>query len=458
MKKLISALFIGALSMHANAQNADSIMISKIFVEGLTHGQSYDYLREMCKKVGSRLSGSPKAAKAIELAKKKMEGTGLDKVYLEEVMVPHWVRGVKEEAGIYSSQNNLKLPVNICALGGSIATPEEGIKAKVIEVKSFEELRAMSKDMVKDKIVFFNRPMDPSKTNPFEAYGGAVNQRGRGAVEAAKMGAVAAIVRSMTTEIDRYPHTGAMHYEDSVTKVPTAAISTVDAELLSRKLKNDPELKFYFRQSCKTLPDTLSHNVVGQLNGTQFKDKVIVVGGHHDSWDLAEGAHDDGAGVVQSLEALRILKALGYKPKHTLRCVFFINEENGLKGGVKYAELSREKKETHIAAIESDAGGFTPRGFTMASSTDAQIKKAQRWKPLLLPYGLYILEKGHGGADISPLMKDNVPCIGLVPDPQRYFTVHHAATDVFESVNKRELEMGAAAMAALIYLIDQYEL
>ena len=348
------------------------------------------------------------------------------------------------------------LPVRI-VLGGSIATPADGLRAQVIEVKSFEELRAMNKEKVKGKIVFFNRPMDPAKIFVFQAYGGAVNQRAQGAVLwKLHAWAAGAIVRSMSVNVDYQPHTGAMHYNDSIPKIPAAAISTADAEKLSGMLKGKPGLSFYFKQSCKTLPDTLSHNVIAEMKGSE-NDNIIAIGGHLDSWDLAEGAHDDGAGVVQSMEALRILKAIGYKPRHTLRCVFFMNEENGLKGGIKYAELSAANNEKHIAAIETDAGGFSPRGFSM-SGTQQQLDKLLTWKPLLEPYGLHQFSNTGGGADISPLEAKGVPCFELRPDSQRYFDYHHTPIDRFEAVSKRELEMGAASLAVLIYMLDQHGL
>ena len=379
----------------------------------------------------------------------------LTRVYLQGLMVPHWVRGAKEFANIISKGKIVK--VNICALGGSVATAPNGTKGKVIEVKSFDELSALGKDKVKGKIVFFNRPMDESLLHTFNAYGKAVNQRGMGAIKAAEMGAIASINRSVGTGIDKYPHTGAMHYKDSLTKIPAAAISTQDAELLSAALKQDPNLIFAFKQSCKTLPDVASNNVLGQINSKQNPNKIICVGGHLDSWDLAEGAHDDGTGIVQSMEALRILRAIGYQPKHTLRAVFWMNEENGLRGGQKYAELAKQNHEQHIAALETDGGGFTPRGFSIGANAD-QIKKVQTWKNLLEPYGLHDLNAGGGGADTSPLEREGVPCFELRPDSQRYFELHHTAKDTFEQVSRRELILGAAALASLIYLIDTHGL
>lgn len=428
-------------------------MIRKIYDEILTRGKSYEWLRHLTKQIGPRLSGSTGAQKAVDWTKQLMEQERFDRVFLQDVMVPHWVRGAKEQA--YFQNGKQKINVPIAALGGSIATPAKGITAEVIEVKSFAELRAMSPDKVKGKIVFYNRPMDPTKINTFEAYGGAVEQRANGASEAAKLGAVGAIVRSMTTLHDDYPHVGGMRYATGVALIPTAAISTNGADLLSKTLTENPHLTFYFKQSCETLPDAKSYNVVGEIKGSEFPDEIIVVGGHLDSWDLAEGAHDDGAGCMQSIEVLRTLKALGIKPKRTIRAVMFMNEENGLKGGIQYADLAKKNNEKTIAAIESDNGGFTPRGFGIVGNP-SQKAKAMAWKPLLAPYGLLDVGPGGGGADIGPLAQLGTPLFGFKPDSQRYFDFHHTMIDTFEAVNQRELELGAASMAALVYLLDQH--
>ena len=370
-------------------------------------------------------------------------------------MVPHWVRGAKEEAFIRIGKQKVMVP--IAALGGSVATSPKGVEAEIIEVKSFPELRALGADKVKGKIVFYNRPMDPTKINTFEAYGGAVDQRGNGATEAAKLGAVGAIVRSMTNVHDDNPHVGGMRYGTGVALIPTAAISTNGADLLSKSLQENPALTFYFKQNCETLPDAKSYNVVGEIKGSEKPDEIIVVGGHLDSWDLAEGAHDDGAGCVQSMEVLRIMKALGIKPKRTIRAVMFMNEENGLRGGIQYADLAKKNNEKHIAAVESDNGGFTPRGFGIVGKPE-QREKIMVWKPLLAPYGLTDIGPGGGGADIGPLAQSGTVLLGFKPDSQRYFDYHHTTVDRFEAVSQRELELGAASMAAVVYLLDTYGL
>jgi carboxypeptidase Q len=442
-------------SLWAGAQSNDSTTIRSIYDEVLTNGKCYSNLDYLSNKIGGRLSGSPQAQQAVEYTYNLIKNYGFDTVYLQEVMVPHWVRGAKEEACI--TKGNQKIRVRICALGNSVGTPKAGLNAPVIEVKNFEELEKLGKEYIKGKIVFFNRAMDPRHISTGSAYGGAVNQRGRGAVEAAKYGAVGVIVRSMTLAHDTIPHTGAMHYRDSIPKIPACAISTVDADELSRllKIRSAGAVGFYFKQNCEMLPDVLSYNVIGELRGTEKPNEIIIAGGHLDSWDNGDGAHDDGAGVVQSIEAIRLFKQLGIKPKRTIRCVLFMNEENGVKGGLKYAEQAQQKKETHIAAIESDAGGFTPRGFAVEEN-EAAVGYMQKWVKLLQPYNIDYIKDGHGGTDIEPLKTHGTVLIGYSPDTQRYFDYHHTEIDTFDKINKRELELGAAAISAMIYLLSEY--
>ena len=456
MKNLIVALLMG-LSFSAMAQTQDEAMLRKIFDEALENGESYEMLRYLTKKIGPRLSGSPGAAAAVEWSRQQMETYGFDRVMLQEVMVPHWVRGDKEIGRIVNSKKLGSFDVKVVSLGNAVGTGPGGTSGQVVEVKDFQELARLGRENVEGKIVFFNRPMDPKLIDTFSAYGGASGQRGAGPAEAAKYGAIGAVVRSLSSFQDDVPHTGSTRYRLNIPKIPAVAISTNDANLLSGLLKDDPELRFYFETHAQMLPDVLSYNVMGEITGSEFPDEIIVVGGHLDSWDLAEGAHDDGAGCVQSIEVLRIMKSIGYKPKRTIRAVMFMNEENGLRGGLKYAEIAEAVGEKHIAAMESDRGGFRPIGFGI-SGTDEQQDKLIGWKALFAPYQIYQFKKGGGGADISPLRRQGVPTIGYIPDSQRYFMYHHTAIDNFETVNQRELELGAAAMTALIYLIDQHGL
>ncbi|MGB0880658.1 MAG: M20/M25/M40 family metallo-hydrolase [Polaribacter sp.] len=435
-------------------EKIDSTQIKQMYNSALTAGKSYEWLRDLTGSIGGRLSGSPEAAKAVVWGKKLMEEVGLDSVWLQPVMVPHWVRGEKEVA-TYTTKGVQK-NVPICALGFSIPTPTTGILAEVIEVKSLKEAEEMG-EKLRSKIVFFNGAFDNTLINTFKAYGGCVGQRYSGARICGKFGAKGVIVRSMTNGIDDYPHTGAMSYGDIPKEeyLPTAAISSRAAEILSVDLKENPSLKFYFKQSCKTLPDAPSFNVVGEIKGSETPKNIIVVGGHLDSWDLGEGAHDDGTGIVQSLEVAYLFKKNNIKPKNTLRVVFFMNEENGTRGAKKYAALAKLNNETHIAGLESDAGGHTPRGFSIDANSN-NTKLLQSWKKLLAPYGLHDLDKGGSGADISPLKDDEVTLVGYRPDSQRYFDYHHTSIDTFDKVNKRELELGSASMASIIYLMDKY--
>ena len=456
MKKqttFISTILLLTISLSGFSQDNDSTIIRKLFNESLQKGKSYEWLRELTTKIGPRLSGSEGAKKAVDWGKKLLESGGYDSVFLQDVMVPHWVRGAKEEG--YILNGKVKTSVPLAALGGSIATPTKGITAEVIEVKTFQELREMPKEKVQGKIVFFNRPMDATKINTFEAYGQAGDQRRSGANEASKMGAIGVIIRSLSSTENDFPHTGSMQYATGVALIPAAALSTNAATLLSKTLKENPTVKFYFKQSCESLPDVASFNVVAEIKGSEKPEEFIAVGGHLDSWDLAQGAHDDGTGIVQSMEVLRLFKVLNIKPKRTLRVVLFMNEENGNRGGIKYADLAKQNNEKHIFAMESDEGGFTPRGFGIQGASKEVLTKIQSYQKLLSPYGLNEIDRGNGGTDISPLAPQGTVLVGFKPDPQRYFEYHHASNDRFETVNQRELEMGAAAMAAMIYLLDK---
>ena len=436
------------------AQVSEEQTIKGIYKSALTNAKCYSWLDHLSNQIGSRLSGSANADKAVLYTKSQLETLGFDKVFLQEVMVPKWVRGEKETAYILNNKTKINIP--ICALGGSVATPKNGLTAEVIEVHGLGELEALGSKL-KGKIVFYNRPMDPENIATFTSYSGCVDQRSAGAREAAKYGAVGTIVRSMNMRLDDFPHTGAMGYGDLPKSdyIPTAAISTNGAELLSKTLKANPNLKFYFKQSCQQLDDVLSYNVVGEMTGTEHPENIMVVGGHLDSWDLADGSQDDGAGVVQSMEVANIFKNMGYKPKNTLRVVLFMNEENGNRGGIKYGELALANKEKHIFALESDSGGFSPRGFSLECN-EANFDRISSWKYLFEPYYVHSFVKGHSGTDIGPIKGSPLVKAGLQPDSQRYFDYHHAANDTFEFVNKRELELGAATMASLLYLIDQY--
>jgi carboxypeptidase Q len=454
MKKPVFVLICFALMLKCYSQKSDSIILDSIYKEALTDESAYKNLEFLCTKIGGRLCGSPQAAAALEWAKQVMQKMDLDTVYSQPVYVHHWERGDKESASMASKVFGSK-EVNICALGESIATPEEGISAEVIEITNMDQLKKLGKKMLTGKIVFFNKPMNDEFYNTFEAYGDAVDQRFHGASEAAKYGAIGVIVRSMSLAAEDFPHTGIMRYDTLITKVPAVAISTNDADMLASWLKSDYELIFHFKTNCIFYPEIESYNLIGEIKGIEKPDEIITVGGHIDSWDLGQGAHDDGIGCVQTLETARLYKDLKIEPKHTIRFVMFIDEECAQRGGKKYAALALDKNEKHIAAIESDEGGFTPYGFSIQSSADT-VGMIAKWQDLFLPYGMYKIEKGYSGVDIYYMKGQGIPLIGLMTDSQRYFDYQHSEADTFDKVNRRELQIGSASIASLVYLIDKY--
>jgi hypothetical protein len=455
IKKCLRGILAVLVITPSFAQNDES-MIENIFDHELAKGESYQMLEYLTTKIGARLSGSPGAAASVDWTRQVMKEFS-DTVWLQPVMVPHWVRGQKEIGRVLNSKTRGTFNVNICALGGSVGSGAAGVSGQIVEVKNVEEVKALGAKTISGKIVFFNRPMDRTQLNAFTAYSGAVDQRANGPSEAAKYGAVGVVVRSMGLNIEDYPHTGGLKYAPNIPKIPAVAISTKHAELLSQLLKDEKDVQFYFETYSETLEDAPSFNVIGELTGSEFPNEIVLVSGHLDSWDLAQGAHDDGAGCVQAMEVIRLFKAMGYKPKRTIRAVMYMNEENGLRGGTEYAKQAELKKENHIAAMESDRGGFTPRGFSM-TAPDETVARVKSWKSLLSPYGLTDFDQAGGGADIGPLGPLGVPLFGYLPDSQRYFSYHHTSEDTFDKVDKRELELGAASMAALVYLIDQHGL
>ncbi len=446
--------FLIWINLQPAMAQSDSVWIRGLANEILTNGQAYQNLRVLTKEIGGRLAGSPQMYQAEEWGFNAMQKAGSANTWKQACMVPHWVRGGTDQATAVTSAAKRKL--DVVALGNSIGTGNKGLKGDVLMVRSFEELDAQ-KDKVAGKIVFFNYQFNSTLVRTFEAYGDASKYRGQGPSRAAKYGAVGVIVRSMSHSTDNHPHTGSTRYDSLYNKIPAVAIGLRDADWLAAQLESG-SAQVSMRTNGHFLPDKQGHNIIGELTGTQFPDEIITVGGHLDSWDNCEGAHDDGAGCVQTIEILRAFKALGYKPKRTIRFVLFANEENGLRGGNKYAEEALAKGEKHVFALESDAGGFTPRGFGFTMS-DEQFQKVTAWRALIAPYGCSEFSRGGGGADIGPLNRTfKTPMAGLQPDSQRYFDYHHARNDTFEAVNKRELELGAVNMAALIYLVDQYGL
>ena len=449
MRNLFFVLFILSYSF-AYSQN-DSIFIRQLYDEALENGQAHQNLKVLCKSIGARISGSKQAEDAIRWGRHLLKSYNFDTVYLQEIKVPQWVRGTKEEAWAENPKGE-KLRLNILALGGSSST--NGILiGDIIQVQNVDALKKLNTADVAGKIVFLNDAFDQKHINTFSAYGYCYPIRGSGPNEAAKLGARAVIIRSLATPIDNHPHTGVTEFDDNVKAIPSAAISTQNADDLTTWLKNG-KVKLQMELSCQTLPDVISHNVIAEIKGKD--DKIITIGGHLDSWDVGEGAHDDGAGIIHCIEAFRLLKKLDFKPQHTIRCVLFMNEENGNFGGKTYAELAKKNNETHILAIESDRGGFLPMGFDVLG-TDEHLSLVKQYEELLFPYDLLKIKKGYSGVDITPLKNvyPDMMQMGLAINSQLYFNYHHSAADVFETVNKRELELGAAAMATIVYLMDK---
>lgn len=454
MKNVISFIiqlfvFVEILSAQIN----DSLLIRTIFSEALLSHVSYENLKFLCKNTKGRIPGSLQAARAIKYTEQILNSMELDSVYLQELMVPNWIPGANTFASMMSSTLGTK-ELSVCPLGHSIGTGENGIRAEVVEIKSFDELKSLGKTAIQGKIVFFNRPMDVSLINPSTAYYGAFDLRVYGAIHAAQCGAIGVIVRSLTTSIDDYPHTGVMRYKQGIKKIPAVSISTKYAELLSQWLQTDPQLRCFIRTTCKTFPDVKSFNVIGEIRGNEYPDEIITVGGHLDAWFNTEGAHDDAAGCIHAIEVLRLFKQLHIKPKRTIRAVLFMDEEILQRGGKQYAENVKLNREKHLVAIESDRGSFIPRGFTI-DADNKTISKIREFKRYFVPYDINRFEKGFSGTDISPLKNLPIPLIGFLPDNQRYFDYHHSSNDTFEQVNQRELQLGSAAIASLVYLIDK---
>jgi carboxypeptidase Q len=436
----------------------DTLALDSIYKDVLMHSQSGEWLKYLCKQVGHRLSGSPAYQSAVEYTSQVLDSIGLDSVYKQTFLVPHWRRGKPSEVRVVESATG-SFPITSLALGNTVSTGENGLAAEILMVHSIEELEKLGKEIVKGKIVFYNRRMPDEVINTFHAYGRTVDQRYNGPKLAAELGALACLVRSVTTARDDEPHTGSTYHNPDGGNIPALAIGMASADRLEQAMRLGKVRLWLFCEGHFST-DKLSSNVIGEIRGSEFPDEIIVVSGHLDSWDQGEGAHDDGAGCIHAMDVLHTLRRMGYKPRRTIRCVLFSNEENGLKGGAHYADQAKGRGERHLAALESDRGGFTPRGFTFEGDAPGFIpafRKVGSWSDLLAPYGLS-LEPGGSGADIKPLQPQSTLLVGFVPDSQRYFDFHHAATDVFETVNIRELKMGTAAITSLIFLMDKHGL
>jgi carboxypeptidase Q len=450
MRKLaFSSLILLGITLSGQSKE-DSIQFNKISTEILNNGKGYEELRDLTKNIGKRLSGSEAYEKSVQWAAKELREAGADKVWLQEVMIPVWERG-KESLQIKTNTGKSK-SLKMLSLGNSEGTGGKDVTGEIIMVKSLEEYDRLPAEKVKDKIVFFNHPFDQGYAQTFIAYREAGAYRRTAASLTAKKGGKYAIIRSLSSAFDDVPHTGVMKYEDNVAKVPAVCIGNTTADDLEQLLKTQKVIAT-LNSNCGMKGEKLSHSVIGEITGKKDKS-VIVVGGHLDSWDVGEGAHDDGAGIVQSIEVLRTFKKLGIQNNHTIRAVCFANEENGTKGGKQYGKTAKDTNEKHLFAIESDAGGFSPRGISLEMD-EQNRKQIQSWVNLFLPYGVYNFDGKYSGSDIAPLHEMGVPTAELVPDPQRYFDIHHTVEDTFEKVNRRELLLGSTVITQLIYMIDK---
>lgn len=447
-----SILCIGmAGSFNATAIDRDSVMVRRIYSEALTSHIAHNNLFLLCRQAPGRLSGSPQLNMAIPLTKQFLLEAGADTVYLQPVLIPNWKPG-QTEAYVIIGQR--KVTLYALPLGNSVSSPTEGISASIVEVYSFDELNSLGRETVSGRVVFFNRPMDPTLINTFAAYGRAADQRVFGASKAAALGAVAVLVRSLTLASDTFPHTGQMRYQEGIAKIPAISIATRDADSLSFWLKQNPDVQVFIKTTCQTAGDTAGYNVIGEIRGKNPSKDILLIGGHLDAWYNSPGAHDDGARCIQSIEVIRLFHTLGIRPLHTIRAVLFMDEEINQSGGRKYAQAVEMKNENHLIALESDRGGVLPIGFTF-DCDENDLETLKKLKPYFEPYRTDRFLKGGSGTDVAPLRSSARILAGLLTDSQRYFDYHHSASDAPDHVNPRELQLGSATIASLFYLIDK---
>ncbi len=454
MKQLITIFIIIIVPLTCYPQTPEEV-VQSIFNNALSDNTAEENLLYLCKNTKGRIPGSEEALHAVKYTLGALVEAGADSVWLQEVPVPHWERG--DESAILSSKLGT-LELTISALGLSVGTGISGISARLIEVHDFEQLRKIGSEGISGRIVFFNRPVDNTLINTFSGYAGAVDQRISGASEAAQYGAVGVIVRSPTQAMHDFVHTGVVRYKQNIPMIPAVCVSPNDAELISRFLENDSESTLHLVSDCKNFPDTISYNVIGEIRGYEKPNEYISVGGHIDAWDISEGAHDDAGGCIQAIETIRIFKELNIIPRRSIRAIMFMNEEMTSTGGQVYADEAEKNGEMHYAALESDRGVMSPIGFGFGNAGEARLQKLFQLEEYFKPYGIRYFTRGGGGSDISPLKRFNTLLIGYIPDTQRYFWFHHSANDTYEQVNIREMQLGSAAIASLVYLIDLYDL
>ena len=430
----------------------DQPAVEKITAAALDNDRAYKKLEELCLMIGHRLSGSLQLEKAIDWAIESLKKDGQENVRREKVMVPHWVRGEESATMLEPRRESLV----ILGLGGSVATPPEGITARVLVVADKDELDAKGEE-ARGKIVLFNNPMPPYHPETGSGYGKTVQYRGKGASLAAEKGAVACLVRSVTAKSLRTPHTGAMRYQDDVPKIPAAAITTEDADTIARLHARGVPVVVNLKMGAKTFDDAVSANVVAELRGREKPEEVVVIGGHIDSWDVGHGAHDDGAGCVVAMEAINVLRRLNMIPRRTIRVVLWTNEENGLAGAKAYAQDHESELKNHVAAIEADSGGFKPDGYSVDCEVDAQeVLAAQQMEEIagmLRSVAPIKVSQGHSGADIGPMKPAGVVLMGHSTEGATYFDYHHTPADTIDKVDPRELAENVAVMASVAYVI-----
>ena len=434
--------------------------LKKLHSAALTSDYAYRQVAHLSNNIGPRLSGSAQAQKAVEYVAAELKALGLE-VRLEKVMVPHWVRGEETAALVQfpGQASGTTQKVVLTALGGSVATPPEGLTAEVVVVRDFDELKSLGKEKISGRIVVFNHPFDKrmaAQGRGGEAYGQAVVYRSEAPSAAARLGAVAALIRSVGGAAYRLPHTGATRYADDAPKIPAAAVTEEDAEMMAALASQGP-LRMRLVLTPREFPDAVSYNVIGDLKGSEHPEQVVIVSGHLDSWDLGTGAIDDGAGVAAAMQAAQLVKQLGLKPKRTIRVVAWMNEENGLRGGKTYAAEHAGEVANHFAAIETDGGANRPLGIYIAGKGEI--------KPMLEPIAKVLAASGAGllqmrdgvGADIDPLAKLGVPNFSPIQDSRFYFNYHHTAADTLDKIDPHELAENAAVNAVLTYGLANLE-
>lgn len=455
-KQIISVISLLTIIFSACKQNTPERIIDKIYTAALSDSTAYKNLQYLSDSIGGRLACSEDGIRAVYWAQEILKEFQPDTVYFQELNVKNWKRGKKEKATLHSSTGKTK-NLKVTALGRGIGTGGKSLSGEVVEVKSLEELSEMDISQTKGKIIFFNGKMSSDRKNTFQAYGEVAGQRFYGPLKAAEYKAKGAIIRSITTSVDTFPHTGVTKYAESSKTVPAVAVATKHADEIQQRLSKEQKVTISFTTYCQNRPDTTSYNVVGELKGKKYPNKIITVGGHLDSWDISDGAHDDGAGCMQAMEVIRIFKKLGIKPNYTIRAVMFMDEEISQMGGKVYAEEAKRKGEKHIFALESDRGATKPLGFSI-DATDSIRAKLQDFKPLLEPYGIKEFKRGGGGVDIGPLKEFNTPLVGFVPESENYFNWHHSSKDTFDKIDFDDFQSGSAAITSLIYLVNRYGL